>query len=37
MSFSKGVSSLLDLCLAGNVDALLDYVTSLDGILLLPE
>ena len=37
MRFSKGVSSLSDLCSAGNVDVLLDDVTSLDGIYLLPE
>ena len=37
MSFSKGVSSLSDLCLARNVDALLDDVTGLGGIFLLPE
>ena len=35
--FFKDVSSLSDLCLAVNVDALLDEVTSLGGISLLPE
>ena len=33
----KGVSSLSDLCLAGNVDALLDDVTSLGSICLIPD
>ena len=32
MIFFKGVSSLSDLCSSGNVDALLDDVTGLDGI-----
>ena len=33
----KGVSSLSDLCLAGNVDDLLYDVTGLVGFCLLPE
>ena len=33
----KGVSSLSDLCLAGNVDDLLNYITGLVGICLLTE
>ena len=33
----KGVSSLSDLCLAGNVDDLLDDITGLVCIFLLPE
>ena len=33
----KGVSSLADLCLSGNVDDLLDYITSSVRICLLPE
>ena len=37
MGFSKGVSSLSELCSAGNVDALLDDVTVSDGILLVSE
>ena len=32
----KGVSSLSDLCLAVNVNDLLDYITGLVGIYLLP-
>ena len=35
--FFEGVSSLSDLCSAGNVDALLDDVTDLDGISIIPE
>ena len=35
--FFKGVYSLSYLCSAGNVDALLDEATGLDGISLLPE
>ena len=35
--FFKGVYSLSYLCSAGNVDALLDDVTGLDNIFLLPE
>ena len=33
----KGVSSLSDLCLAGNVDDLLDDVTGFVGTCLVPE
>ena len=37
MSFFKGVSSLSDLCLAGNLDDLLYDITGLVVICLLPE
>ena len=37
MSFSMDASSLSDLCLAKNVDDLLDYVTGLVFFFLLPE
>ena len=33
----KGVSSISDMCLGGNVDDLLDDVTGLVGSCLLPE
>ena len=37
MRLIKGVYLLSDLCLAGNVDGLLDDITGLIGIYLLPE
>ena len=37
MRFFKGVSSLSDLCLARNVDDLLDEITDLVCICFLPE
>ena len=37
MSVFKGVSSLSDLCSAGNVDALLEDITGSDGISISPE
>ena len=35
--FTKGVSSLSDLCSSWNVDVLLDDITGLNGISLLPD